>query len=166
MEIVISIVLLGILSVAGTNLIKGSFYTTQLISNGHMGHSMAQYAMERMIHDIREISYDTTAQTLGISTASATQLTFTKSEINGTTTAISYSHTGSNLTMTVAGVTATLANNITSFSFSYLDVNDGTPASPQNVCTVRITLKAEPAQAQAIELTTLVRLRNISKCKP
>lgn len=166
MEIVISVVLLGILSVTGSNMIKGSFYTTQIISNGHMGHSVAQYAMERMVRDIREISYDATAKTLGISTALATQLTFTKSEINGTTTAVSYRYTQPNLTMTVAGVSATLATNITSFSFTYLDVNNGAPASPQNVCTVRITLKAEPAQAQAIELTTLVRLRNISTCKP
>ena len=166
MEIIVSLVLLGILSVVGTTMISGSFKTTRLITNEHLVNSMARYAMERMARDIREISYDTSSKVLGITSKSSTSLVFNKSEINGLSTTVSYSYVNPVLTMNVAGDSATLANQITDFSLTYLDVNNGPPITDQNVCSVRISLTATPSQAQPITLTTQVRLRNINPCKP
>ena len=166
MEIIVSLVLLGILSLVGTTMISGSFNTTRFITNEHLVNSMARYAMERMVRDIREVSYDTSTKVLGINSKSSTSISFGKSEINGSTTSVIYSYADSAITMNVAGTVATLANQITDFSLTYLDVNNGTPVTDQNVCSVRITLTATPSQARPITLTTQVRLRNINPCKP
>ncbi len=161
MEITISVVLLGILSVVGANMIAGSFFTTRVISNEHLGNSTARYAMERMARDIREISYDAANDALGITGMSASQLSFTKSGISGILTNVSYGHVNPNLSMNVAGTSAILATDITGFGLSYLDVNGNITATPNAVRYVRITLTSAPAQAQAITLTTQVRLRNV-----
>lgn len=161
MEIVLGIVLLGILGISGTRMISGSFYTTQVISKGHMTNSMARYAMERMARDIREISYDTANDLLGITSMSGSQLTFTKSGLGSGTTSVNFTHSNPTLSMTVAGTSATLATDITSFTFSYLNASGGTASLPNDVRVVRITLTATPAEAPAITLTTQVRLRNV-----
>ena len=170
MEIIVSIVLLGILGVLGSKMIAGSFYTTRFISDEHLVNSMARYAMERMVRDIREISYDTNTKVLGINSKSDASLAFTKSEINGSLTSMSYSYVSPILTMNAPGTAATLANQITDFKLTYVDVNNGVLATgtttDQNVCSVRITLTATPSQARPITLTTQVRLRNINPCKP
>ncbi len=161
LEIVLSIVLLGILGVAGSNMVASSFFTTQVISNEHLANATSRYAMERMAHDIREISYDSATDTLGITAMTASQLSFTKSGLGGTLTGVGFTHANPSLGMTVAGSTAVLATDITAFSFSYLDANGVATAIPNAVRFVRITLTASPAQAQAITLTTQVRLRNV-----
>lgn len=161
LEIVLSIVLLGILGVAGTHMIVGSFFTTQVIGNEHLANSMARYAMERMVRDVREISYNTSSDVVGITSMSASQLSFTKSGPGSTSTSVGFAYANPTLTMTVAGTSATLATAITGFGFSYLDANGLDTAIPNAVRSVRITLTATPAQAQAITLTTQVRLRNV-----
>lgn len=166
MEIIVSLVLLGILSVVGTTMISGSFKTTRFVTNEHLVNSMARYAMERMVRDIREISYDTNTKVLGVNSKSSVSISFNKSELNGSSTPVSYSYASPLITMNVAGTSATLANQITNFSLTYLDVNNATPATDQNVCSVHISLTATPEQGQPITLTTQVRLRNINPCKP
>ncbi len=161
LEIVLSIVLLGILGVAGSNMVASSFFTTQVISNEHLANAMARYALERMSHDIREISYDTATATLGISSMSASQLSFTKSGLGGTLTTVGFTHASPTLSMSVAGNSAVLATSITAFSLTYLDASGVATATPNAVRFVRITLTASPVQAQAITLTTQVRLRNV-----
>ena len=59
MEIIISVVLLGILGVVGTTMISSSFYTTRVMSTGHLAYSAARYALERMAREIREVQYNT-----------------------------------------------------------------------------------------------------------
>jgi prepilin-type N-terminal cleavage/methylation domain-containing protein len=161
MELVISVVLLGILSVVGANMIAGSFFTTRVISNEHLANAMARYAMERMAREIREISYDTSTGTLGVTVMQPSQLGFNKSGLGGTVTAISFSHTSPTLTMSMAGNTTPLATDITAFGLTYLDANEAITAMPGAVRHVRITLTASPAQAQPITLVTQVRLRNV-----
>ncbi len=161
LEIVLSIVLLGILGVAGSNMVASSFFTTQVISNEHLANATSRYAMERMAHDIREISYDTGTDTLGITAMTASQLSFTKSGLGGTLTTVGFTHASPTLSMSVAGNSAVLATSITAFSLTYLDASGVATATPNAVRFVRITLTASPVQAQAITLTTQVRLRNV-----
>ncbi len=161
LEIVLSIVLLGILGVAGSQMIAGSFLTTRVISNEHLANAMARYAMERMARDIREISYDAATDTVGITGMSASQLSFTKSGLAGAITSVGFTHTSPTLSMSVAGSSAPLATDITTFGFTYLDASGVVTATPNAVRFVRITLTATPTEAQAITLTTQVRLRNV-----
>lgn len=161
MEIVIGLVLLGLLGVTGSKMMTGSYYTTQVIGNEHLGNSSARYALERMARDIREIQYDAANDILGISSMSSTRLSFTKSGLAGATTAVIFSYTNPNLTMTVAGTSATLAQDVTSLTFTYLDGNLTETATPNAVRFVRIALTVAPAQAQSITLLTQVRLRNV-----
>lgn len=161
LEIVLSIVLLGILGVAGSRMIANSFFTTQIISNEHLANATTRYALERMAHDIREISYDSANDVVGITGMSASQLSFTKSGLGGAITSMGFTYASPTLTMSAAGSSATLANDITTFSFTYLDASGTITATPNAVRSVRITLTATPAQAQAITLTTQVRLRNV-----
>ena len=160
LEVVISVLLLCVLSVVGGSMIAGSFYATRAIGSEHLANSTARYAMERMVREIREISYDINTTALGITAMSAAQLSFTKSGLSGSSTAVSFSHTSPTLSMSVAGSSATLASNITALAFTYLDASGTVTATPSAVRLVRISLTATPPQAQAITLTTQVRLRN------
>lgn len=161
-EIIISLVLLGILGITGSKMITGSFSTTQIIGNGHLSNSMARYAMERMARDIREIRYDVTniGNELRITGMTPSTLSFQKSGLGNSTANISYSYVKPNLTLN----STTLANNISNLSFTYLDANGGvlgaSIGNAQSVRSVLITLTATPTQAQSISLTTQVKLRN------
>ncbi len=161
MEITIGVVLLGLLGVAGSKMMAGSFFTTQVIGNEHLGNSTARYAMERMARDIREIQYDAVNDVLSISTMTTSQLSFTKSGLANATTAISFAYVNPNLSMTVAGTTATLASNVSSLAFTYLDANLAVTNIAKNVRFVRIAMTLAPVQAQSITLLTQVKLRNV-----
>lgn len=163
MEITISLVLLGILGIAGAKMMAGSFYTTQIIGSGHLSNSTARYAMERMARDIREIQYNVSNvnNELQILTMTPSQVSFIRSGLNNTTTTIGFSYANPNLTMTVGSTSATLASNITGLTFTYLDANGAGTVLPQSVRYVRIAFTATPTQGQSISLITQVKLRNV-----
>ena len=160
MEITIGMVLLGILSVVGSTMIASSFFTTRIISTEHLAYSSARYAMERMGRELREIQYDTVSGTVSISTMTATQLAFTKS---GLTQAVNvgFQYAAPALTMSTPAGVATLASDIGSFSFSYLDVNKAATTVPNDVRFIRIAMTMAPAQAEALPLVTQINLRNL-----
>ena len=161
MEITISMVLLGILGVVGTTMISSSFYTTRVISTGHLAYSAARYALERMAREIREIQYDTTTGDLSISTMTNTQLSFVKTQLTGTS-AVSFQYSASALSMSYPpAASATLARDISAFSFTYLDADRQVTSTPNSVRYVRIALTASPSGAQALPLVTQVSLRNL-----
>lgn len=163
MEIIIGLVLLGLLGVAGSKMMAGSFYTTQVIGNEHLGNSSARYAMERMARDVREIQYDAINDVLSLSTMTGSQLSFTKSGLLNATTNVSYAYSQSTklLSMTVGTTTATLARDVSSLTFTYLDATLAVTTVAKNVRFVRIALTMAPPQAQSITLLTQIKLRNV-----
>jgi len=56
-EIVISIVLLGILAAVGSNMIYDSFRTTRLVDANQASRAQLRYAVERLAREIREVKY-------------------------------------------------------------------------------------------------------------
>ncbi len=159
MEMVIGVVLLGILGVVGTTMISASFNTTRVISNEHIAYSSARYAMERMVREIREVQYDTSTSTVGISSISPSQLSFTQSGL-GTSRAITINYVAPNVVLTTPDGSAALVSQVSAFNLSYLDVNRQVTAVANNVRFVRISMTISPEQAQALTLLTQVSLRN------
>lgn len=159
MEMVIGVVLLGILSVVGSNMLSGSFLTTRVISNEHLASSAARYAMERMVREIREIQYDTTTHAVSISSMSATQMAFVASGLSAPRN-VSLSYAASQIVLSTPDGSATLLNNVSAFSLSYLNVNRQVTALADEVRYVRIAFTVSSDQAQALSLVTQVSLRN------
>ena len=161
MEIIISVVLLGILGVVGTTMMSGSFYTTRVISTEHLAYSAARYAMERMAREIREMQYDAATNTLSLSTMTGSQLSFVKSGVSGSSN-VTFQYTSPALTMFyIPTDQVILARDISAFSFTYLDADRLVTTQPNNVRFVRIALTTSPAGAQALSLVTQVNLRNL-----
>lgn len=163
LEIVISVMLLGILSVVGSTMISGAFYTTRIISTEHLAYSAARYALERMAREIREMHYDPANGTLSLSTMSRSQLSFVKSGVSGTSN-VNFQYTSPTLYMSYPPAdSAILARDISDFSFTYLDANRVQITDPQlanSVRFVRIALTTSPTSAQTLSLDTQVSLRN------
>lgn len=166
-EIIISMVLLGILGMVGTTMITSSIYTTKVISSQHLAYSEARYAIERMGREIREIRYNLSTDSLSITTWTASQFTFDKEPITGTIgVPVSFQYAGGTISMSYSSsspLTYTpLARNIGQFSFQYLKEDGVTTATTANdIRLVRITLQVTPPGAQALSLVTMVNLRNI-----
>ena len=162
-EMTLVIVLLGILSSVGVNMIADSYVTTQLVNNSNAYTSTARYAMERLSREMRQISYDTNTKSLLISTAAASQMSFTESDLSTTeTVTIHMNGTSLMLNNATLGTDAVLAEHVTAFSLQYFDANMATPpASIGQIRFVQINLTVSDASlAQTVQLQTLVALRN------
>ena len=159
MEIVISLVLLGILGAVGTTMLSGSFVTTQVITNEHLAYASARYAMERMGREIREISYDTTTHDLGISTMTASQLSLTKSGLGGTTN-VTIAYAAPQILLTTAAGSGVLAQDISAFALIYLDASRQPTTVVNDVRFVRISMTTSAPQTQPLTLVTQVSLKN------
>lgn len=87
-EIIISIVLLGILAAVGSSMISDTFRTTKMVDANQASRAQIRYAVERLAREIREVKYvskgtafnGTTTNYTGycIGTISASSLTFKK----------------------------------------------------------------------------------------
>ncbi len=164
LEIVLVIVLLGILSMASMNMISGSYTSTRIINNGNANTSTARYAMERISRDMRQVTFDSVAKTLLITTASPTQMSFIKSDfltqetvtvhLNGTSLMLSNS--------ALPGPDSLLAEHVSAFSLQYFDTNMVTPPANNGVIRfvqINLTL-TDTGNADPVTLHTLVALRN------
>lgn len=153
-ELIISIVLIGLLAAVGTTMISDSFDTTYLVNSSQSSTGRARYAMERLEREIRE------GKT--VTPTSATVMTVTNS--NGANVVIA----SSGGALTVGGATL-IANEVVanpdspvSPLFKYLE-GDGTTvtALAANVRYVQIYLTVrDPTSGQTISQRTRVALRN------
>lgn len=169
-EIVIALVILGILTIAGTNMITSGVFTNQVISNEKLAYSAARYALERMSREIREMKFDPNSGTSGAmvaNAATANTLSFTKTGLTSETlVTLAYSSSLKTITLAYGNSTAVdLIKNDSGLtaSFSYYKA-DGTPLSPFTLADLRyvgITMSVTPAGAnQALTLSNLIYLRN------
>lgn len=175
-EIVIALVILGILAIAGTNMITSGVFTNQTISNEKLAYSAARYALERMSREIREMKFDPNAGTAGAMVASivnANTLSFTKTGLTpDTVVTLSYSNTLYGITLAYGNTDGQLLakTNLPASLFSYYKAN-GTQMSTAeladlnyvvaNLRYVGITFSVTPDGANnPLTLSNLIYLRN------
>ena len=139
-EMVITIVLMGIMAVVGSSVIADTFTTTHIINRNSAVSSEARYAMERIAREIREIQY--TGSAYVTSSMTATNFVFTRSD--GVIVTINNTSADLTIAYTTGGTTvgpATLSNkvDISGFTLTYLDVSDGA-ATASTLRFVQISL--------------------------
>lgn len=170
-ELVISIVLIGILATVGSSMIVDSFTTTRMVNADNASTAQARYALERLAREIREIKYDSTGGNYCITTMTTTppKLVFYKtsgaysSTCSTNVDTVTIDTSGSNLRLgySSTGVTSNLSNQVSSFSLAYYDIADNTTASTGAIRFVVITLTVtDPTSGQSTSQRTRVALRN------
>lgn len=158
-ELIITIVLIGILSAVGSNMISDGFRTTQIVNSSQGSAGQARYAIERIAREIRETKYDLSTKIYAINTSSATKLVFTKSD----DVTVTINNSGSNLTLgySLPATTATLSNQVSSFNVVYYDISNIVTNSNSAIRFVEINLTLlDPTSGQIIAQRTRVALRN------
>ena len=172
MELIITIVLLGILGAVGSTMISDSFKTTRLVDASEASKAQARYAMERLAREIREVKYDgVSSYCITTMTTSPPKLVFYKTNGTYATTCntnadtVTIDTSGANLRLgyTVAGVTTTsnLSDQLGSFALDYLNTAGVTGATAANVRFVVIQLTVtDPVSGVSISQRTRVALRN------
>lgn len=172
-EIVIALVILGILAIAGTNMITSGVFTNQTISNEKLTYSAARYALERMSREIREMKFNPSSGTSGAmvaSTTAANTLSFTKTNAglnSESLVTLTYDNTLKGITLAYNGASGELLTNSdlpTTGLFSYYRA-DGSLMSPTiDLAALRyvgITISVTPSGAnQALTLSNQIYLRN------
>jgi prepilin-type N-terminal cleavage/methylation domain-containing protein len=161
LEMVLVIILLGVLSVTGLNMISDSYTTTRIINNGNANTSNARYAMERMSREMRQVAMDTNTKLIMVTSATATQISFTKSEpslnalvtirLNGQSLMLSYPSPSTE---------SVLAEHVTDFSLQYFDAGMGASPSLSQIRFVQINLTISAPDSPPVELHSVVALRN------
>lgn len=171
-ELVISIMLIGILGAVGSSMISDSFTTTRMVDANDASMGQARYALERLAREIREIKYVSGTGTYCINTMTATNLAFYKTSgtldptCSTNTITIAILNSGSNLTLQYSSpaVTSSLSNQVDTNGFQLLYYQkDGTTAatSGSNIAFVQIKLTVKDSTSgQSISQRTRVALRN------
>ena len=162
-EMVLAIILLGILSSSGLNMISDSYNSTRIINNGNANTSTARYAIDRMSRDLRQVTFNSATKALMISNASATLMSFTKSNFSTLeTVTIQLNGTSLLLSNSTVGNDFLLVEHVTALTFQYFDVNMTSPPASNGVIRfVQINLTVwDPSNSEPVELHTLVALRN------
>lgn len=168
-ELVISIVLIGMLAAVGSSMFVDTFATTRMVNAGNASAGQARYALERLAREIREVKYDSSGGNYCITTKTATNLVFYKtsgaysSACATNVVTVTINDSGANLTLGYSSpaATSTLNNQVSSFTLAYLK-SDGTSATSNgNIRFVVITLTVTDATSgQSVAQRTRVALRN------
>jgi prepilin-type N-terminal cleavage/methylation domain-containing protein len=171
-ELIISIVLIGILAAVGSSMIADSFTTTRMVNAENASEGQARYALERLAREIREVKYVSSGATGNycITTMTATNLVFTKtvsgtpSAVCGTAdTTVNINYSSPNLTLGGAFLTTQVDTTAAiPFRFNYYQ-SDGTTTATNtlDIKFIQITLTVkDPTSGQSISQRTRVALRN------
>lgn len=186
-EMIISIVLLGLLATVGSSMISDSFTTSHVVDAGQASSNKARYTLERLAREIREVKYASsktspatycdTANTITdrycITTTgwTASHLQFVRT-IGGTDVTVTIDYSNPNLTLGYtysshppADVSANLSSQATSFSLNYLDATNtattdvSSGASGIRFVQINLTVTDGTSQ-QSILQRTRIALRN------
>ena len=151
-EIVITIVLVGILAgIAAMIILQGirSYSDEQARSNVHY---QARLAMERMAREIRQIR-----STADIPTMAGTTLRYV--DVNGVQTGFQLTGTDIERTEDNGSTWQILATGTTAFNFNYFRQDGVTPAAAATLWFVEITMTSEQG-AESLQMRTRVHPRN------
>lgn len=176
-ELVISIVLIGLLAAVGTTMISDSFDTATMVNASQSSAAQARYALERLEREIREIKYANSTATPATACSDATTDKYCISTpstlpsalniLPGTDTfTFANGITNANVAIAKSGTTLTLngtalCHNVSGLSLSFYDVAGGNSPTKTTVKFVVINLTVtDPTSGQAIAQRTRVALRN------
>ncbi|MDP1527214.1 MAG: prepilin-type N-terminal cleavage/methylation domain-containing protein [Rhodocyclaceae bacterium] len=168
-ELIISIVLLGLLGAVGVSMIYDSFDTSRMVNASHEKTAEARYILERLEREIREAKWVGTAFCTGTLANPATTFTFQRPITGSTDTdscntqveAVTISLSGTALSLTKpAGTTAVLSNHVTAFSMHFLDMNNAETTSNAALRFVEIGLTVKSPISTATQQRTRIALRN------
>lgn len=115
-EMVVTIILLGILGAAGVNMLYNPYATAKIVNATNTDAAKARYAMERVARELREVK--SAGGSFCFSSQTASSVTFRKSGGGtdcSTGTQVTILHSGTNLLLNGQ----VLANNVASFSLTY-----------------------------------------------
>lgn len=169
-ELIISIVLLGLLGAVGVSMIYDSFDTSRMVNASQEKSAEARYILERLEREIREVKWVGSAFCTGTLANPAATFTFQRPTPNSTNTdscntqvdAVTISLSGTSLSLTKpAGTTAVLSNHVTKFSMRFLD-NTGNNETTSNATLrfVEIKLTVKSPISTETEQRTRIALRN------
>jgi prepilin-type N-terminal cleavage/methylation domain-containing protein len=156
-EMVMTLVLIGILAAVGAPMIANGMRVATTASTELATVSQLRYATERIAREIREVRF--TGGAFSVTTTTAATFVFTKTDGTGVT--INYS--GTNVTMAYSGGvgtvgTSNLVTQATAFQFTYTNVSPYVAGSSPTV-NVSLTLR-NPTTGATFTQTTRVVLRN------
>lgn len=134
-EIVVSFLVVGILSVVGANMLSDTFRISSAVVRETLGVGYARYTLERLAREIREAQLVT----------SSTNTSFSFTNNNGTI--VSITKIGSTVFLSVGGVNQTLINNVNAFGLTYRDSDLVVATSPNTIRFVDITLTVIPVDS-------------------
>lgn len=164
-ELIVSIVLLGILAAVGSSMIVDSLTTTRMVNASNASAAQARYALERLEREVREIKYTKVGASANysISIMTATKLAFVRI-ISGAdvTVTIDNSTTPTVLTLSYSSpeVTTTLSTNST-IALAYYDIAGNATVSTSAIRFVEVTLTVtDPTSGQSMSQRSRVALRN------
>lgn len=158
-EMVIAISIIGVMAAYGSSMFSDVFRTTRMVDASQTSADQARYALERIARELREVQYVTGTGYNVTSTMSpgASSVAFTNA--NGVAIAIAWS--GSTLTLTRAGTSATLATGVGSFSLDFLTLDNVATTSPAALRFVVVKLGVTDATSgQSVTQQTRIALRN------
>jgi prepilin-type N-terminal cleavage/methylation domain-containing protein len=170
-ELVITVVVMGILAVVGVSMISDSFTTVRVVNAGQSNANDARYAVERMAREIREIKHVNKATGYGISTMTGSKLVFTRPDnvvvtidVNSSNLTLGYS---SPATVSTLASQATL--NLQYLAMDPLSVTGATYAATgaTDIRFVVITLTlTDSTSGKVITERSRVALRNMCETNP
>lgn len=150
-ELVIVIVILGIIVAMSTPLLTEGLSTFLAGENIVNADWQGQIAMERMVRDISLIRSPS-----DVTTIAANNLAFTDMGNN----TISYSLSGTSLTLTENGSSEILAQGIQSLAFSYFDRNGATTATTTLTRFIKVSINVTQNGVN-YTLTSMIYPRNL-----
>lgn len=164
-ELIISIVLLGLLAAVGTNMLSDSFDSTYILNASQNTAAQGRYTLERMEREIREMDPAVA------STRDPSNFVFTKMPPSGATTGVlvTMNNTGNELTMKYdTGTAYKLSSQVVANAgglplFAYLKSDGSTADSSSNLSFVQITLTLRDTSIsgqQNLEQRTRVAVRS------
>lgn len=175
-ELVITIVVLGLLAAVGTGMIADSFSTTYMVNASQSSQAQARYAMERLVREIREVKYNSSTSQYCIDTikwSGSSNLTFKKMTATGvanlTPTDCSTEVTqvsivgGTSLTLNNSMLLANISSNPGNIPLlTYFQADGSAATNASNLSVIYITLTVtNPISGNNITLRSRVALRNI-----
>ena len=100
-ELVITLVIMGVLAAWGASMISDNFRTVQILASTQTSADQARYALERLAREIREVKYVDKNTGYAISSTmspAATSMAFTRT-VNGADVTVTVNKSGTNLTL-------------------------------------------------------------------
>ena len=152
-ETVIVITILGIASAIFTVVLTEGNNAYLFLSRQNQIVQESRVAMNLMEQELTSEILRGTSHSF--STAAATSLTFTRNSGG----VVTYSWSSNTLTRQEGATSRTLASNVSSFAFSYLDASETVTATLANIRTIVINMTIQVGN-KPITLKTAVSLRN------